>query len=153
TVAGVVGAAWLLQCLIIVIKQFVEDGELKIDGKKAWIAVFVVAIIFLYFLPIGALPRKYWFDRYLILLMPLLMMVVSISTVSIKRNTGVGAICISLALLSVYGAFTITWTHDYLAWNRVRWQALNNLMQDVNILPSQIYGGREYNGWHFGNKV
>ena len=29
-----------------------------------------------------------------------------------------------------YGAFAVAGTHDYLSLNRVRWQALNRLMQD-----------------------
>ena len=46
------------------------------------------------------------------------------------------------------GILTIGATHDYLSWNRVRWQALHNLMQEPQISPNDIDGGFEFNGWY-----
>ncbi len=48
----------------------------------------------------------------------------------------------------LYGGFTVGATHDYLSWNRARWQALHNLMQEVQILPYQVEGGFEFAGWY-----
>ncbi|MBI5917244.1 MAG: glycosyltransferase family 39 protein [Bacteroidetes bacterium] len=55
------------------------------------------------------------------------------------------AAAVALVLLA---AFSIGTTHDYLAWNRARWQALDFLTKEKNILPSRIDGGFEFNGWH-----
>jgi hypothetical protein len=63
-------------------------------------------------------------------------------------NLGYGAISIALILMLLYGVFTIGATHDYLSWNRVRWQALHNLMQENQISPNHINGGFEFNGWY-----
>jgi hypothetical protein len=48
----------------------------------------------------------------------------------------------------LYGAFSISGTHDYLAWNRARWQALNNLETEQRVRPDDIDGGFEFNGWY-----
>ena len=43
--------------------------------------------------------------------------------------------------------FSVTATHDYLAWNRIRWEMGNELLaQGVDSL--NIAGGFEFNGWH-----
>lgn len=44
--------------------------------------------------------------------------------------------------------FAISGTHDYLAWNRARWQGLNYLTDTLKINPHLIDGGFEFNGWH-----
>jgi len=45
------------------------------------------------------------------------------------------------------GIFSVGATHDYLAWNRTRWQALSDLQQK-GISPHEIDGGYEFNGWY-----
>lgn len=52
-----------------------------------------------------------------------------------------------LTILIICG-FTVGATHDYLSWNRIRWQALEDLMQQEQISPNQIDGGFEFNGWY-----
>jgi hypothetical protein len=37
-------------------------------------------------------------------------------------------------------------TRDYLAWNRLRWVALNELTQYRRVPPADIDGGFEFNG-------
>jgi hypothetical protein len=49
-------------------------------------------------------------------------------------------------LLSVMVFFSITGMHDYLAWNRARWQALTDLTITQNVSPYKIDGGFEFNG-------
>lgn len=48
----------------------------------------------------------------------------------------------------VYAVFSVAATHDYLAWNKTRWIATNDLMQKDKISPRQIDGGYEFNGWY-----
>ncbi len=38
-------------------------------------------------------------------------------------------------------------THDYLAWNRARWEALRDLTQIRKIPINKIDGGFEFNRW------
>ena len=39
-------------------------------------------------------------------------------------------------------------TRDYLAWNRVRWKALNDLLADGKVTAADVDGGFEFNGWY-----
>jgi hypothetical protein len=55
----------------------------------------------------------------------------------------------SIMILAV-SIFSVFGTHDYLAWNRARWQALNYLTEDLKISPHKIDGGYEFNGWYIG---
>jgi hypothetical protein len=61
-----------------------------------------------------------------------------------------GSLIISLAVgsLILYGTFSVAGTHDYLSWNRARWQALNNLETEQRAGPDEIDGGYEFNGWY-----
>jgi len=58
-----------------------------------------------------------------------------------KKTTAI----LALVLMVI---FSIASTHDYLAWNRTRWQAIDNLIKNENILNTQIDGGFEFGGWY-----
>ena len=151
TVAGVAGAVLLLQYLLFVLVQLVEDSLKSKRLDKNWLILLIIALTCIYFLPIGLLglgPFGFY-DRYLIFLLPLLMMIVSASLPDISGwKLGYKSLAIALMLMLVYGGFTVAATHDYLSWNRVRWQALHHLMDEDRIEPSQIDGGFEFNGWY-----
>jgi len=51
-------------------------------------------------------------------------------------------------LLAGFIGYGVCGTRDYLAWNRARWVALNDLMQKDKVLPSAIDGGFEFNGYY-----
>jgi predicted acetyltransferase len=48
--------------------------------------------------------------------------------------------------LLLYAVFSVTAVHDYLAWNRVRWQALHHLTGELSVPAERIDGGFEFNG-------
>lgn len=52
-------------------------------------------------------------------------------------------------LLAAMALFAVAGTHDYLSWNRARWQALAQLTEVDGIAPQRIDGGPEFNGPHF----
>jgi hypothetical protein len=148
TAIGVVGAVLLLLYLFLaIVPIFYKYQSYDFVGKK-WLITLIIFAIFIYFFPMGILTHGF-FDRYLILLLPLLMMIVSISTTNISNwKVDSKVISIALIMMLLYGGFTIGATHDYLSWNRVRWQALHSLMQESQISPNQIDGGFEFNGWY-----
>ena len=78
-------------------------------------------------------------DRHLLPFVPFLSLFIG-TRVGHFTNFGV-------TLLGVYSFFSITATHDYLAWNRARWQAANRLLEQ-GVSPKKIDGGFEFNGWH-----
>jgi len=51
-------------------------------------------------------------------------------------------------LIILMAIFSIISTHDYLAWNRARWQALHDLTVKENIPTTHIDGGFEFGGWY-----
>ncbi|CAB3729975.1 hypothetical protein LMG27174_05704 [Paraburkholderia rhynchosiae] len=51
-----------------------------------------------------------------------------------------------LALLLMC-AFSVAGTHDYMNWNRARWQLLQQLAAD-GVAPQRIDGGFQFNGLH-----
>ncbi|BBD69185.1 hypothetical protein NIES4072_34860 [Nostoc commune NIES-4072] len=153
TIVGLIGSALLFQYFSIAFFKLVNQKQ-NIEVEKKWLLVLTLFTIFMYFLPIGVLKKIYWFDRYLIFLLPLLMMLVSITTKNgSKKRIASWAVSTSLIMLLLYGGFTISATHDYLSWNRVRWQAVHDLMQEFQVSPNQINGGFEFNGWYFGNRL
>ncbi len=54
---------------------------------------------------------------------------------------------LSVALLAGLAYFCITATHDYFAWNRLRWELGNELLAE-KVDPLFVSGGFEFNAWH-----
>jgi hypothetical protein len=53
-------------------------------------------------------------------------------------------------LLATFAVFAVGTTRDYLTWNRLRWEALQNLIDIDHVSVRDIDGGFEFNGlYHF----
>ena len=133
TICAAIGAGLLLLFLVLSIIKFLFDRTASTDRT---LMLLNNSTAFIYFLPVGL---GYFFDRYLLLLLPLsmIMLLTSIGINDLQLNFKINSALLSIALI---GIFTISVTHDYLSWNRIRWQALNNLMQQ-EISPDRIDGG------------
>ena len=147
TIIAVFSAALLVYYLLTTIRQTFQKPEKTESISPNWLKALVILSILFYFLPLGI---NGFYDRYLLILIPLLMIVVTISDPIISQSYSINAKTISIAsvIMLIYGGFTIGATHDYLSWNRVRWQALHDLMQKDQISPNHIDGGYEFNGWY-----
>jgi hypothetical protein len=53
----------------------------------------------------------------------------------------------ALAAATLFAWFSVSATHDYMAWNRLRWQLGNDLLRQ-GVDPLSISGGFEFNAWH-----
>jgi hypothetical protein len=150
TIIAVFSAALLIYYLLATIRQTFQKPEKTESISPNWLKALVILSILFYFLPLGI---NGFFDRYLLILIPLLMIVVTISDPIISQSYSINAKTISIAsvIMLIYGGFTIGATHDYLSWNRFRWQALNDLLNDRKVLPNYIDGGYEFNGWYLYN--
>jgi hypothetical protein len=51
-------------------------------------------------------------------------------------------------MLLASGIFAVSGTHDYLEWNRARWQAISDLTVHSGIDPAMLDGGFEVSGWY-----
>lgn len=63
-----------------------------------------------------------------------------------RAKSSMVRVALSCALLFPFIVFAVAGTHDYLSWNRARWQALDALTRSVS--PLEIDGGLEFNGWY-----
>jgi hypothetical protein len=68
----------------------------------------------------------------------------AVTTIRLDANR-LARIATAAALLGMYG-ISIACVHDYLAWNRARWEALDWLQAEQHASPNQIDGGYEFNG-------
>lgn len=83
-----------------------------------------------------------YFDRYLL---PLLLPLVLVLVIG-ERQLHLSGLCILLFMPLAW--FSVAGTHDYLARNRTKWEALMHLTQKQHIPPQNIDGGFEFSGWH-----
>jgi hypothetical protein len=65
----------------------------------------------------------------------------------ILRAPPPAAVFAGLAVAVGYGVFAVGATHDYLAWNRARWHAVDDLL-GRGIPHTKIDGGFEVNAWY-----
>jgi 4-amino-4-deoxy-L-arabinose transferase-like glycosyltransferase len=111
--------------------------------KRNRTAVLLAGFAACYFLSLSIVGL---FDRYMLVYLPL----VAVLTLLTLRQTRVprwsrNAACAGVV---IYGLFAVAATHDYLAWNRVRWKATRYLTEELDIPPESIDGGFEFNGTH-----
>lgn len=89
------------------------------------------------------------FDRYVVFLVPLGIVIIILLVSDARQSKADSSIMpIALASLLLYGAFSTAGTHDYLSWNRARWQALHDVEAEQRVSASDIDGGYEFNGWY-----
>lgn len=130
---GFVAASLLLALFIL---NFFQNCKAK-SYLGSWAAILGYSM-FLHISP-------FFFDRYYLFLFPfLILLTIPKNIVSINPRWWK----ISIGLIAIYALFSIGLSHDYLSWNKARWQALNSLINIDNVSPNQIDGGFEFNGWY-----
>jgi hypothetical protein len=149
TFLGVYGGILLVIVLSRSGKELLWSIASGVHSEARYILAFGFVLILIAFAPLCLLHlgSHGFYDRYLIFFLPLIMLsTVSSNLKSFRLRLGRGAMAVAtMALLSI-AMFSIASTHDYLASQRVRWSALNELMRDVS--PEKIDGGFEFNGWY-----
>ena len=153
TIVGAVGAAILAFRIAAALLAMRGGPEARRSERSAMLTLHL-AVVALYLGAIAGLEEGYWFDRYLIFPLPMLM-----ASVSLVAGQS-GDLCLHVrknlpawSALMLLGAFSVAVTHDYLAWNRARWRALDELTQNGEVPPARIDGGFEFNGWQAGNRL
>jgi hypothetical protein len=148
TFAGFLGSVVLVGATLLAIDK--TRKVLQIPARKRELLVILLASGLIYVVPISILTFiGKVFDRYVLFLVPLGIVILFLLARDVGRAKA-GSLIISLAVASLilYGAFSIAGTHDYLSWNRARWQALNNLETEQRVGPADIDGGFEFNAWY-----
>ena len=147
TVLSIAGGALLLNSLAsFLFRLFWEERMfLKEEANQLEIFTFLAAVIYVVPLAIATI----FFDRYVLpLFIPLALYVV---LSGMKRALSPHPIVKwgSAVLVGCLAYFSMMITHDYLAWNRARWEAIDSLMNEKGIAASEIDGGFEFNGLYF----
>ena len=115
------------------------------DALRTSFAVLVLSAGVLHLAPMAGAG---FFDRYMLILVPLGLAVVSQTTHVRGRRPGALCVGVGVAVALLLGALSVAGTHDYLSWNRARWTAIHHLTEDVGIHPTEMDGGFEFNGYY-----
>jgi hypothetical protein len=150
TFVGFLGAVALVAATLLVIgnmRRFLPT----LTGKRELLAILLASGL-IYFVPLSILTfTGMGYDRYVLVLVPSGIVILFLLVNDVGRTKAkAGSLIMPLAVVSLLltCAFSIAGTHDYLSWNRARWQALNNLTTEQRVGPDDIDGGFEFNGWY-----
>ncbi len=130
---------------IAVITFFILINIFK-NQNKLYLLIFYIAALAAYTFPICVTG---YFDRHLllgyILIIPILSLIINAYN---KKYTIAHSQCaIIIIAFSVLGYFGIAATHDYLSWQRARYQAVSDLLA-AGIKIDEIDCGFECNAWY-----
>ena len=92
-------------------------------------------------LALATLPGDQFFDRYILMWLPLLLFPAVLG----NFRRGRFARLIPLILLMVV---SVAGTRDYFAWNRAKW-SLGNKALSMGYRPEEIANGVDWAGWHY----
>ncbi|GAA0729714.1 hypothetical protein GCM10009430_40130 [Aquimarina litoralis] len=85
------------------------------------------------------------YDRYLLPLFPIV--IVFLASYEINPLPNKISKYAAFVFLGLISWFSVCGTHDYLSWNRVRWDAINRLL-DAGVPTNKIQGGAEFVTWY-----
>jgi Dolichyl-phosphate-mannose-protein mannosyltransferase len=121
---SVLGSVGLLKSLLVAIVALYHRLRRHFAGPGPWPLVLFLVLMASWFVPLPLLGLGWsgFYDRYTVILMPTI--IATVATIE-KNREMLPAPCLAagLVLLTAYGVFAVTATHDYLAWNRTRWAA------------------------------
>ena len=145
TVASVLGGAFLVGAAAgaaISSWPFLKLTRIR-AGQAA--GVFFLLCAGTYLFPILVIGG--W-DRYYIPALPFLLAGIAAVSAASWRGRSQARLALTLLLLGSLSLYAVCGTRDYLAWNRVRWTALNDLLAGGKVTAADIDGGFEFNGWY-----
>jgi hypothetical protein len=129
---------------IAVISFFIIINILK-DSNKLYLSIFYIVVLAAY---TSAICVTGYFDRHLllgyILIIPILILIINVYN---KKHTIAHWQYAIIIAFSVLGYFGIAATHDYLSWQRARYQAVSDLLT-AGIKIDEIDCGFECNAWY-----
>jgi hypothetical protein len=147
TCVGVLGGAGLLAFAAAILRglalKLLKPG-VRDDREIA--AGFLLFSAVIYLFPVLATP--FFYDRYLLPSVPLLAGAIIYLCPPITIAVDRRITAVAVAVLAALAVTAVCGTRDLLAWNRTRWQALDQLMANDHVKPDQIDGGFEFNGFY-----
>jgi hypothetical protein len=86
TLIAFAGAALILLCCIPALREMID-----IKSTRRWLLILIAASALTYFGLMGGLDKQYWFDRYLIFFLPILMMLIAASGSRMSEESNIAA--------------------------------------------------------------
>jgi len=110
-----------------------------------WIPSVLILSSVTYLVPVSM--NYVFYDRYVVFFIPIFLILFTSQYRNETNQQSIGPLSIVALILGVFLTwFSIAGTHDYVSWNRARWQALHYLIDDLHVPPRLIDGGYEFNG-------
>lgn len=106
--------------------------------------LFHVCVVLAYLVPFAVTD---YIDRYVLFVLPFVLVWMHSVFVADAVPAGRLAQAVTVVLVSCYGVMSAVATHDYFAWNRARWEAIEFATQSLGANPRTLDGGFEYNGF------
>ena len=135
-----------------------HDGKLKSlkNNFHFQVSLFSLLVCAGLFLPFSLMTM---FDRYLLPAIPFAVLFLAafgrlvlsgahLPEKNVASVAGKGVAMFSFGFLIFMGAASVVATHDYLAWHRPLWQAVDELVNKKGIPPEVVDGGLEVTGWN-----
>lgn len=138
---GVWGAFELTRRIMTFLVTTISDRETERFPAARAVTMFCIFAASAYSTPLIVGPL---FDRYLVPILPLTLLIV-IALSPGPRRSPVSALFGGLILVGTIG-YSVAAAHDYLSWNRARWSAIGELEMAGLANPRTMDGGFEYNG-------
>jgi hypothetical protein len=133
---------WItLSTLILYVATLFKFGKIKrlrfFSPELIFLLGFLITYAFMIFI------TESFFDRYFI---PQITVVIILIASMNKNQVGTHKPVMVLLLLFFY--VSVLGTRDYLTWNRIRWEAYNDLQQNENLVADDVNAGFEVNCWN-----
>jgi hypothetical protein len=146
TALAAFGAASIILALASFARRSLARLVATRDPRPLWLPAFLIIVGMVYCIPFSYYGP--WFDRYMLPEMGLLGLLLA-GEAAMSSGEGlrpsISRVAVAAALAAVYLGFGVASAHDYLAWNRSRWEAGRSLMEAGDIAPAEIDGGFEFN--------
>ena len=135
---GILGVVLLMYAFILAVIVWKRKMRSTSVGK------IKVQILFMISGYIGfLLISDNFFDRYLLPAILFFILLLTSSEIKVQKWN----LALSFLIFLCLAFFSVSATHDYLAFNRARWKGLKSMMA-VGISPHHIDGGFEFNSWY-----
>jgi hypothetical protein len=149
TVVAVIGSAPLVMSVVALGLRAATATKSRASSlEPAMLFIWIVGVGYVVNTAVTASTPSYsFFDRYIVFAFVPLMMLLAHAPSRALGSQRAAVFSAAVVLTLVYGVFAVGATHDYLAWNRARWNAADDLLRE-GISAKRINGGFEFNGWY-----
>jgi hypothetical protein len=151
-----VAAFWPIVTLFSALGVLLLILTLALSGRVIWrnsikresspVQIFAATVVIALLGATALVPPMWRFERYIVPVIPCLVVLVCVPLrMETTRQVPRVAIWVSAICMFAMAMYSVLGTHDYLAEKRVRWEALQDLIQKNGILPENVDAGWVYN--------